>query len=121
MDEIGLEVGDGLAEDAVVVFLDFLQLAKAGELRMAVGAIQQQPAMNFLVTLLGVQPVIGCRDQQDMPAESKRLREGLTSQIVGAGMVRRIKIGQDKYFHGTGRIGSFTQMRPDWMTWAMTP
>ena len=103
MDEIGLEVGDGLTEDAVVVFLDFLQLAKAGELRMAVGAIQQQPAMNFLVTLLGVQPVIGSEDQERVAAQSKRFRDRLAPQIVRAGVMWRIEIGQREDLHTARR------------------
>ena len=102
MDEIGLEISDDLVKDAVVMRLDFLQFTEPREQRVTIAAIQKQPPMNFFVTLLGVQSVIGSRDQGRVPAQPKRIGDPLAAQIVGAGVVRRIEIGQDQNFHKAG-------------------
>ena len=102
MDEIGLEISDDLVKDAVVMLLNFLQLTEPREQRVTIAAIQQQPPMNFFVTLLGVQSVIGSRDQDRVPAQPKRIGDRLAAQIVGSGVVRRIEIGQDQNFHKAG-------------------
>ena len=58
--------------------------------------------MNFFVTLLGIQPVIGSHYQGQVPAQPKRLGGRLAAQIVSAGMMRRIETGQDENFHKAG-------------------
>src|SRR5438093_8669356 len=89
--------------------------------------------MSFLVALFGVQPVIGREHQDGVPAQSKRFGDRLAPQIIRAGVVRRVEIRQDKDFHRPrlaaasaaavflDRIGSFTRIRPDLVTSAMTP
>ena len=68
-------------------------------------------ALLAVVTLLGVQSVIGSRDQGGVPAQPKRIGDRLAAQIVGSGVVRRIEIGQDQNFHKPGpelkRAGRF--------------
>jgi hypothetical protein len=70
--------------------------------------------MDFLVTLLGIQPVVGSHYQGQVPAQPKRLCGRLAAQIVGAGMMRRIETGQDENFHrlddqSLNRQGGFCQ------------
>ena len=74
MNEIGLKFGDGFPEHTMVMLFQSLQRAKSAHPGMAINAVEQKPAMNFLVALLPVQPVIGSDRQDRVSAQMKRLR-----------------------------------------------
>ena len=66
---------------------------------MTVGAVEEQAAMNLLIALFCVQAVVGGQHEHGMAAEPKQLTNRLAPQIVRAGVVRRIEIGQNQNFH----------------------
>jgi hypothetical protein len=58
--------------------------------------------MNLFVALLRVQTVIRGGDQGRVSPETQRFGDRLAAQIVGPGVVRRVKVGENEDFHKAG-------------------
>src|SRR6267378_571128 len=99
MDDIRLELGEGLLKGAVVVLLKFVQLAIRGHPRMTESSIQKKAAMEFPVAFLGVQTVVGSDGEHRMATQPQGLGDRLTPQIECPRVMRRIEISQDKDSH----------------------
>jgi hypothetical protein len=87
----------------MVAFFEFLQFPEPGHEWMTVDAIEKQAAVNLLVALFSVQAMVGGQDENGVAAEPKQLRYRLAPQIVCAGVMRRIEIGQNQNFHRPDR------------------
>src|SRR6266516_3790766 len=114
--QVGLKLGDCLAQGAVVALFESLQFSQPGHERMTEGAVEEQAAMNLLVALFGVQSVVGGQDEQGVTAEPEQLSYRLAPQIVRARVVRRIEIGQNQNFHRLDR-----DSKPATQSWRAIP
>src|SRR5262245_1618263 len=103
VNQLGLKLGDGLAQGVMVALLEFLQLPEPSHERMPVGSIEEQAAMRLLVALFGVQAVVGSQGEHGVAAEPEQFRHRLAAQIVRASVMRWIEIGQNQNFHRPGR------------------
>lgn len=99
VDEVGLKGGDGLAEDFVILNFEGAQFAKAGDGLVLVDPVEEQATIHFRAALLVDHAVLGCQHVDGVSAEPQSIGLSLAAQIVGAGMVRGIKIGEDKNLH----------------------
>ena len=118
VNQIRLKLGDCFAQGAVIAFLEFLQLPVPGHQRMTKGAVEEQAAVNLPVALFVVQAVVGGQNEQGMAAELEQFSYRLAAQIVRAGVVRRIEIGQNQNLHRLDRrlISQRHFGEPDWVT-----
>jgi len=71
-----------------------------------VGAIEQQTPFNLAAALLVHHAMLGSEHMNAMAAQLQHLSQALHSEIVSAGMMRRIKIGEHQDFHNRREQGT---------------
>src|ERR1043166_951475 len=66
---------------------------------MFIDAVQEQAPLDFCAALLMGHAMLGGQHLHGVAAQPQRVRECLDPEIVSAGMVRRIEIGEDENLH----------------------
>ena len=110
VNEIGRKGFARFAERLVVGGFNSLEFLILADKWMLKCAVDPQAAFNLASSLFVADSMGGGKNMQFMPASRQRLYNALAPEIVGAGMVRRVEVGDDENLHdvaGEGRGAGF--------------